>query len=182
METEPLAKEPAPTTLPSFPPFKSATYEPAEPSSWLSPGFIIFALLLIGAAAFIGSVKSGKLNLNKFFNVPAPAALARPSAAPSSPTTRSAPAASSVRAPAIAPLKPGAFVVTSISLGQSSFAIINGKSRLEGDPIEAPGVTGWKVKRIVDGAVWVQNGSVVTPLPLSTPGIKPLDDQLRPLN
>jgi hypothetical protein len=78
--------------------------------------------------------------------------------------------------------KAGTFVVTAISLGQPSFAIVNGKSRIEGDPVEAPGVTGWKVKQIVDGAVYLQNGATVTSIPLSLPGIKPLDDKLQPLN
>ena len=73
-------------------------------------------------------------------------------------------------------------MVTSISLGEPSFAIINGRSLIVGDPVAAPGVTGWKVSRIVDGAVLLQNGSTFTSLPLSLPGIKPLDDQLHPLN
>ena len=107
---------------------------------------------------------------------------AQASAAPS-PVFHSAPAPSAVpAAPPVAPLNPGAFVVTSISIGQPSFAIINGTSRVEGDPVEAPGVTGWKVRQIVDGAVVLQNGSTVASVPLSTPGIKPLDDALHPLN
>jgi hypothetical protein len=107
------------------------------------------------------------LNLNHFFNVPKPAAQAQAQVHAAAP---------------VAPLKAGAFVVTSISLGQPSIAIINGTSHAEGDPIEAPGVTGWKVMRIGDGTVWVQNGSTVAALPLTLPGIKPLDDELHPLN
>lgn len=163
--------KPAPNAAPvcqSYPPPDESLLEPA---SGLSAGFIIFAVLLIGAAAVAGSLKSGKLNLNKFFNVP-PTAVAQ--------GVRSA-IAIPVAIP-VAALKQDTFVVSSISLGQTGFAIINGQSRVEGDPVDAPGVTGWKVKRIGDGMVWLQNGSTLTSIPLSTPGIKPLDDQLHPLN
>jgi hypothetical protein len=146
------------------------------PDRIFSVKFVIFAILVIGAAAVGGSVQSGKISLNRFFNLPksaalAPAALVLPAHA--------APAPSAMPVPA---LKPDAFVVTSISLGQPSIAIINGTSRVEGDPVEAPGLTGWKVRQIEDGAVVLQNGSTLATLPLSTPGIKPLDDELHPLN
>jgi hypothetical protein len=168
METQTPVNGPAPSAFPryvSLPPERDP-----EPASWLSAKFIIFAILVIGAAAVAGSLKSGKLTLPGYFHANKATAQARPSAAPAA------------SAAPVAPLKPGAFVVTSISLGQPSFAIINGQSRIEGDPVEAPGVTGWKVKRIVDGAVWLQNGTTLAPLPLSMPGIKPLDDELHPLN
>ena len=130
------------------------------------PWFVIFTLFIIGAAAIGGAYQSGKLSM--FFNHPNPVALAKaPVAAPPLP------------APA---LKPGVFVVTTISVGQPSIAIINGKTRGEGDPVEAPGVTGWRIKQIVDGAVWLQNGSTFASVPLATPTLKPLDDTLKPLN
>ena len=131
--------------------------------------FVILAILIIGAAGVGGAVQSGKLSLNKYFSTSKPATQAKSSAAP---------------AASVTPLKPGVFVVTAISLGQPSYAIINGKSRVEGDDVEAPGVTGWKVNRIMDGVVWLQNGKAFTPLPLTVqmPGIKPLNDQLHPLN
>jgi len=164
MDTNTLPK-PAPNAAPGYTSLPAQT--DSEPASGLSAKFIIFAIVVVGAAGLAGSLKSGKLTLNRFFNVPKVIAQAKALALPAAP---------------VAPLKPGAFVVTSISLGQPSFAIINGESRTEGDPVEAPGVTGWKVKQIVDGAVWLQNGSTVASLPLTLPGIKPLDDQLHPLN
>jgi hypothetical protein len=141
-----------------------------------SAGFVIFAIFVIGGAGLGGAVQSGRISLNRFFN--APKAVVRQ--APVQTVARhAAPAPSAAPVP---PLKPGTFVVSSISIGAPSFAIINGISRVEGDPVEAPGVTGWKVRLIVDGAVVLQNGSTLTSLPLSTPGIQPLDDQLKPLN
>ena len=166
-----------------------ADSEPAFGLSWM---FILFAVLVIGAAAVAGSVRSGKLNLNQYFSVPKPAAQAHPVQAaqvarPGEPahTAQASTASKAIRGALVippAPLKPNTFVVTSISLGEPSFAIINGRSLIVGDPVAAPGVTGWKVSRIVDGAVLLQNGSTFTSLPLSLPGIKPLDDQLHPLN
>ena len=148
---------------PNAAPVKPASIAPTEPETKSGNPvlFIIFAVLLIGGAVVAGLVESGKLSLNKFFNAPKSAAIAAP--------------------PVPAP-KAGTFVVTSISMGQSSFAIINGKSRVEGDPVEAPGVLGWKVSRITDDAVWLKNGSTLTALPLTMPGMKPLDDTLHPLN
>lgn len=173
MDTENPAKERGSNTVPGCAPHSYG--EPDEPAAGLSPVFILFAVFLVGAAAVAGSVKSGKLNLNRFFNVPQSGAQANPApiAAPRAAAKPAAPAP---------PLKPDTFVVTSISIGQPSFAIINGTSRVEGDPVEAPGATGWKVKRITDGEVLLQNGSTITTIPLSAPGIKPLDDQLHPLN
>jgi len=153
--------------------------EPSEPL--FSIKFVIFAVLVVGAAAVGGSVQSGRVSLNRFFNVPAATAPApvQPVPATKALAPHAAPAPSAAPIP---PLKPDTFVVTSISLGQPSIAIINGSSHVEGDPVEAPGVTGWKVRQIVDGAVVLQNGSTLATLPLSTPGIKPLDDELHPLN
>jgi len=143
----------------------------SEPSAGRSFAFIVFAVLLIGVAAVAGMLQSGKLNLNQYFNVPKAGA-----------TAIAAVVTHVASAAPVAPLKPNAFVVTSISLGQPSYAIINGQSRTEGDALTAPGVTGWKVRQIADGVVSVQNGSTVTALGISTPGIKPLNDELHPLN
>jgi hypothetical protein len=160
-----IPAKPAVNAAPVYPSYPAANQSLPEPdSSWLSARFVIFSILVIGAAVIGGSLKSGRLNLDA--------------------TIKAAPQTKAPAAPVapVAPLKPDAFVVTSISLGQPSFAIINGKSRTVGDPVEAPGATGWKVKQIIDGAVWLQNGAALASLPLSTPGIKPLDDQLHPLN
>jgi hypothetical protein len=142
-----------------------------DPEAFLSAKFVIFAIIVISAAAVGGSVQSGRISLNRFFPakaaVQAPAASAVP-AAPGAPAAHAAPAAVAVP---VAALNPDAVVVTSIST-----------SRVVGDAVEAPGVTGWKVKQIVDGAVLLQNGATVTSVPLSTPGIKPLDDTLHSLN
>jgi len=158
----------------------------AEPL--LSVRFIIFTIVVIAAAIFAASVKSGRVSLDHFFNAPKPGAQApaaghsasvAPAATPAPPVTNAVQAVAALVAPS---LPPDTFVVSSISIGQPSFAIINGVSRVEGDPVEAPGVTGWKVRQITEDAVLLQNGSTVTPVPLSAPGIQPLDDSLKPLN
>ena len=146
------------------------------PAPIFSVKFVIFAILVIGAAGVGGAVQSGKISLNQFFNASKPHVFVSAGVAPSA---HPAPAAAAAPVPA---LKPDAFVVTSISIGQPSFAIINGTSRLQGDAVEAPGVTGWKVRQILDDSVVLQNGSTLATLPLSAPGMKPLDDQLHPLN
>jgi hypothetical protein len=150
-----------------------------DPERFLSAKFVIFAVLVISAAGLGGAAQSGRISLTRLFHAKA-AVQAQAAGAP-----LAAPVATGARAPAAAPvaaLNPGTFVVTSISIGQPSFAIINGTSRVEGDAVEAAGVAGWKVKQIVDGAVVLQNGSTVASVPLSTPGIKPLDDSLHALN
>jgi hypothetical protein len=160
--------------------------EPAPPKGYISlppevdeptekiftAKFVIFAVLVIAMATVAGLLKSGHLSLNKYFNTPptVTAALAH---------TPFAPAATPVP---IAPLSPAAVAVTSISLGQQSFAIINGNARMVGDAIDVPGVTGWKVKQITDGAVVFQNGSTISTIPLTSPGLNKLDDTLHPLN
>jgi len=147
---------PRPAILPPLPP---------EPAPIFSIGFILFAILAIGGAGLGGALQSGKLTLGQF--------------------SHAAHAAVSAVAPAPAKVPPppaGTFVVTSILLGQPSIAIINGKSQAEGAAVDAPGVTGWKVSRILDGVVWMKNGVTLAPIPLTLPGIKPLDDSLRPLN
>jgi len=160
MDTETPTKEPA---SPSFP----LRQEP-EVARGRSPIIPVVAFLIVGATSLTGAYKSGRLN--RFFHNAKPSAQLLPAAPHAAPT-----------AP-VPPLKPGAFVVTSISLGRPSIAIINGISHMEGDPLKAPGVTGWKVKRIVDGGIWLQNGAAVASIPLTLPGLKPLDDQLHPLN
>jgi hypothetical protein len=135
--------------------------------------FVIFAILVISMATFAGLLKSGRISLNRYFSTS--------TAAVQAPAHATAAIHAATPPPVPAPAA-GTFVVTSISIGQPSFAIINGTSRVAGDPVEAPGATGWTVKQIVDGAVILQNGSTLTTIPLSTPGIKPLDDDLHPLN
>jgi len=159
----PQPPKPAPGSYISLPP------EVAPETKTFSPGFIVFAILLIVAAAVAGCLQSGKLSLNQYFNVPKPVVVAQAAPHPAAPI-------------AVPPPKAGAFLITSISLGASSFAIINGKSRVQGDPVEAPGVTGWKVNQIVEGGVRLQNGATIVLVPVSEPGLKPLDDQLHPLN
>jgi hypothetical protein len=167
MDTQTPLRQPAQYVPPgnlSFPaPPDGHTDAPSRPIA-----FTIFAIVVIGGAAIGGLFKSGKLKLDQFFHTAKPVAVQA-----AAPIPHSAPAA---------PPKPGAFVVTSISLAQPSYAIINGVSHTEGDPVEAPGAPGWKLNRILDGAVWLQNGSTVVAIPLTTPGIKPLDDELHPLN
>jgi len=144
-----------------------------EPEPLLSAKFIIFALVVISAAVFAGSLKSGRISLNRFLNAPKVAGHATPLPAPSVSKVPSTPAV---------PPKAGTFVVTSISLTPPSFAIINGVSRVEGDPVDSTGTSGWKVRRIMDDSVVLQNGATFASLPVTTPGLKPLDDQLHPLN
>jgi hypothetical protein len=68
-------------------------------------------------------------------------------------------------------------------MGDPSIAIINGISHAVGDEVDAPGVSGWKVKRIGEDAVVLENGSTEKTVPLSVDdGLKPLDDGLHPLN
>jgi len=168
-----------------------------EPEAFLSLRFVIFAVVMIGGATAGGLIQSGKIPLNGLSKIPAAVAalathpLQAGKASPAGPAAQPLQAVSAVihrvvaaapTATPVPPLKPDAFVVTSISMGQPSIAIINGTSRVEGDPVEAPGVTGWKVSRIVDGAVVFQNGSALATVLLSTPGLNPLNDQLHPLN
>jgi len=88
-----------------------------------------------------------------------------------------------VRAPAAPLPSPDTFKVTSISMGDPSIAIINGISHAVGDEVNAPGVSGWKVKQIGEDAVVLENGSTDMTVPLSMDdGLKPLDDGLHPLN
>jgi hypothetical protein len=146
-----------------------------DPEPFFSARFVIFSILVIGAGALGGAIQSGRISLNQYFNTPKAQVLV--SAA--NPKAHGSPAPSATPAPAF---KPDTFIVTSISIGQPSFAIINGTSRVVGDHVEAPGVAGWKVRQIIDGAVVLQNGPTLVSLPLTTPGIKPLDDALHPLN
>ena len=162
MDTATPAKQPAPNATGAFRPYPVPVEE--EPAPGVSAKFIVFAILLIAGAAIAGCFQSGKLSLTMFSKKPGLAGTASATVA------------------TVPPPKDGTFVVTTISVGQPSFAIINGTSHVEGDALEAPGVTGWKVRQIEDGAVVVQNGATLASLPLSTPGIKPLDDELHPLN
>jgi hypothetical protein len=91
-------------------------------------------------------------------------------------------AAPSQAATPIPPPPPGTFIVTSLSAGPSGFAIINGHSYGVGDAVADPGASGWTIREIEDGDVILQNGATVTAIPLTDPGLKPLDDTLHPLN
>jgi len=156
--------QPAPVVVPYCPP-----PEP-EPRSVFSVPFIIFAVFVIGGAGIAGAIQSGKISTNRLFKA---AKAAAPSIASALPALHTAP---------VMPPKAGTFTVTSISLGQPSYAIINGQSHAVGDPVQAPGVSGWKVGRIDDDRVWLQNGSTWSAVPLTEPGLNPLNDTLHPLN
>ncbi|HEX4083745.1 MAG TPA: hypothetical protein VHY22_02450 [Chthoniobacteraceae bacterium] len=135
---------------------------PPEQPKPVSPlWFVLLAVVLIACAAVAGLLHSGKISLDKILG-------RKPAVAHAASTP--------------APLKAGAFVVTSISVGRPSYAIINGVSHAEGDTLSAPGATGWRVRRIDDAVVWVQNGMTVTSIPLTTMALKPLNDTLHPLN
>lgn len=170
METQspPTPAAVAPKTYVSLPP------QIEEPAPFFSAKFIVFSIFVLGAAALAGSIQSGKISLNKYLRMVKAEALAPASGAP--------PAAPAPAASPVPLFKPDTFVVTSISMGDPSFAIINGVSRTVGDPVEAPGVTGWKVRQIGNGKVWFQNGSSVESVALTAPGLNPLNDQLHPLN
>jgi hypothetical protein len=150
--------------------------EVVEPAPFLSVKFILFTLVVMTASIALGL--HGKIPSIPF-NIPF-----IKTAAPAAQTQPVAPAATANAAPAapVPPLNPAAFTVTSISLGQPSFAIINGVARSVGDSVDSPGVTGWKVKNIMEGTVLLQNGSSFATLTQSTPGINPLNDTLHPLN
>jgi len=175
----------------------------AAPDKVFSGKFVVFTIFVIGLAIVGGLAKSGKpaliqyVTLSHYFNVAKAAAMAPASGAAAAPASQdaaapAAPVAQKVSAapaenaagpaPSVVTLDPNTFVVTSISIGQPSFAIINGTAKVVGDAVEASGVTGWKVSQIEDGTVWLQNGASLAALHLSTPGIKALDDNLRPLN
>jgi hypothetical protein len=160
--------QPAPVVVPYCPP-----PEP-EPRSVFSVPFIIFAVLVIGGAGIAGAIQSGKISVNSLVKT------AKETAKSAAPTITSA--LPSFHTAPVMPPKPGTFTVTSISLGQPSYAIINGQSHAVGDPVQAPGVFGWKVGRIDDDRVWLQNGSTWSAVPLTEPGLNPLNDTLHPLN
>ena len=176
-------------------------YVSLPPEQWSGPEpiftvrFIAFTFFAFLFAVAGGLAASGRLSLLHLTLIPpaAPHIAAQAVIPQSAPASAANPArhwtapaiikAIMAAPPAPAPvLQPGTFTVTSIALGQPSIAIINGTSHVEGDPLEAPGVTGWKIRQILEEAVIVQNGSTLASLPLSTPGLKPLDDQLHPLN
>ena len=168
METQSTQQPPAQKGYIVLPP---EIIEPAPPV--LSAKFMLFTVVVMTAAVALGL--HVRLPFIHFGKTAMPVAQAQgPAAGPV--------AATAATAAAIPPLNPAAFVVTSISLGQPSFAIINSASYTVGDSVAAPGVTGWKVKTIMDGTVLLQNGAAFTTLQLTTPGIKPLDDDLHPLN
>jgi hypothetical protein len=147
--------------------------EIVEPAPFLSAKFMLFTVVVMTVAVALGL--HGKLPFIHFSKTSTPGEQASgPVAAIAAMVSRPAPSAP--------PLNTSALVVTSISLGQPSFAIINGVSRTVGDSVDAPGVTGWKIKAITEGTVLLQNGTSVASLTLSDPGLKPLNDDLHPLN
>jgi hypothetical protein len=156
-----------------------------EPEAFLSARFVVFTVFVMSAAVFGGLLQSGKLSTHRTVAVAKPAIVPGvPQVAAAKPTIPTA-AAHHVALPPPAsapPPKPDAFVVTTISLGQPSIAIINGVSHAEGDILNAPGAKGWRVRKIMDGAVILQNGTTLATIPGSFPSLKPLDDQLHPLN
>jgi hypothetical protein len=173
MDTQTTPEQPAQKSYVVLPPEIAV-----EPAPFFSAKFILFTVVMMTAAVALGS--HGKIPFNPFSKTAAPNAQAQasgPMAAIAALTGKPAPSA-----PPVPPLNPASFIVTSISLGQPSFAIINGTSCTVGDAVAAPGVTGWKVESIMDGTVVLQNGASFANLQLTTPGIKPLDDDLHPLN
>ena len=149
-------------------------------------------MVVLGGATLAGAYQGGLISFAKA-KPPVAATVATASARPVTgiPAKPAATAhvptvaekiAAAVPAKPIAPPKEGTFVVSSISLGQPSIAIINGQSRVQGDPVEAAGVTGWTVSQITEDAVVLRNGVTLASIPLATPGIKPLNDELHPLN
>jgi hypothetical protein len=157
----------APKQYVSLPPEKA-------PEPFLSGKFVAFAIFVISIAAGAGLVQSGRISVAKYIDTRKVAAVA-PFVAAIIPK--------SAQVPAVPAPPAGTFTVTSISIGDPSFAIINGVSRSVGDPVDTNGVTGWKVKQIGDEVVVLQNGTTVTSVPLTIPdGLKPLDDSLHPVN
>jgi hypothetical protein len=165
----------------------------AAPKPFLSVGFVIFSVVVIGAAGLGGAVQSGRISLDRFFNAPqtigsgslsfapsAPGAHAAPKAPVLPPPPPSAPAPSVPAAPKSFP--PKTFVVSSISIGNPSFAIINGVSYTKDKEVQSDTVKGWIVRQITENSVILQNGDTAETVPLNSPDLKPLDDTLQPLN
>jgi len=162
----PTVQPPAPGTELVSPSFSA----PQRKSAGSGLRFLAFGVIVIGASIVGGLYQTGNLAL-PWLNLHTTAS--------GNHFTSVAPSAPSAPVP---PLKTESYVVTSISIGQPSIAIINGKSRAEGDPLDETEAKGWIIKRITEDAVLVQNGSATATLPLSSPDLKPLDDTLHPLN
>jgi hypothetical protein len=176
--------------------------EAPEPEAFFSAKFVVFCVIVIGIAALAGAVQAGLIPVQSYLAklpgvnssglsfapssaTPAPISPVAPAAAVS-PAAVAAKAAPSPLIPATPPppksFPASTFVVSSISIGNPSFAIINGVSRLKGDLVETDTVKGWTVRQIVENAVVLQNGEALETIPLSAPELKPLDDTLKPLN
>lgn len=177
-----------------------------EPKPFITVNFVAFTVAVITVAALAGLVQSGRIPLDRFTGghkavaqiapaapaAPAaaasPAATAHPSASPAGPATAPAQAATAavVAKPSPPPLPtafpPDTFVVSSISIGQPSFAIINGISRVKNELVETDKVKGWTVRQINGDSVVLQNDGVLETVPLNTPKFNALDDTLKPLN
>jgi hypothetical protein len=150
--------------------------EIVEPAPFFSAKFMLFTVVVMTVAVALGL--HGGISFIHFGKSGAPTAQAPGAmAAIAALVSKPAPAA-----PPVPPLNTAALAVTSISMGEPSFAIINGVSRTVGDSVDAPGAPGWKIKAITEGTVLLQNGTSVATLQLSDPGLKPLNDDLHPLN
>lgn len=196
-----VPKVPAETSAQIPPPLEPA----ARPRS--SRGFAFLTVVVLLISATLGALRSGRITLDRFMSAPKTAALVKemiqtaPNNFPIAPATaaKAMPASAAARvvpqaaapravAQAKAPEAPaetipqGAAVVTSIGLAEPRFAIINGVARSVGDDVPLPGATGWRVARIADGAVTLQKGRSYAVVEVTTPGVKPLDDSLKPLN
>lgn len=169
METQTTPRPPAEKNYIVLPP------EIVEPAPFFSAKFVIFTVVVMTAAVALGL--HGAILFSHFRKTGAAAAQAPGPMAAIVALVKPAPSA-----PPVPPLNTAAFVVTSISLGQPSFAIINGASRTVGDSVDGPGAVGWKIKAIMEGTVLLQNGTSFATLTLTDPGLKPLNDDLHPLN
>jgi hypothetical protein len=168
-----------------------------EPEALFSAKFVVFCIFVIGAGALAGGIQSGQIPVQRYLHLPVSSGSTvslAPSSATPAPAAHAAPAAVAVPAKvapaaliAATPAPPisfpaKTFVVSSISIGNPSIAIINGISRVKGDLVETDSVKGWTVRQIRENAVVLQNAATLETIPLSTPELNPLDDTLKPLN
>jgi hypothetical protein len=171
-----------------------------EPEPFFSVRFILFCAVVFNLAVLGGSIQSGRIRVDRYLHLKEPPTSTTVSFAPSvaaaspvAPVAHASPSASgapgSLAKPVNAALAliaptfpPDTFVVSSISIGNPSFAIINGVSRFKDSLVETDTVKGWTVRTITENSVVLQNGRTLKTIPLSAPKLKPLDDTLQPLN
>jgi len=143
-------------------------------------------------------VQSGRITLSQFPRLPGSGtttvSFAPSAAAPAPPTVHAGPAVAVPVRPATAQVAaatsvpvpksfpPDTFVVTSISLGNPSYAIINGFSYETDEEVNSNTAKGWFIRQITENSVILQNGDSIETVPLSTPKLQPLNDTLQPLN